>query len=191
MLEFHPDSHDAVIFDCDGTLVDTMPLHHCAWQKSFEQFGAPFQFTWELFTRRAGMTLEQTVEELNREFGCELPVADVVAAQRAEYARGCVDVAPIPHVAQFARAVAANHPVAVASGSSRATVEDALSRVALLELFKTIVTPADVQRGKPAPDMFLLAAARLGVPPERCLVIEDGELGLQAARLAKMDAFKV
>lgn len=191
MLEFNPDSHDAVIFDCDGTLVDTMPLHHCAWRKSFETFGAPFQFTWELFTRRAGMTLEQTVEELNREFGCELPVQEVAAKQRAEYLQQCVEIAPIPHVVQFARTVAAHHPVAVASGSSRASVEDALRRVSLLDLFSTIITPADVRRGKPAPDMFLLAAERLAVPPERCLVIEDGELGLRAARQAGMDAFRV
>jgi HAD superfamily hydrolase (TIGR01509 family) len=137
------------------------------------------------------MTLEETVVELNREFRCTLPVTDVAAVQRAEYRRQCSAVEPIRHVAEFARALAARHPIAVASGSSRATVEDALSRCALLGLFGTIVTPVDVAHGKPAPDLFLLAATRLSVPPSRCLVVEDGALGLQAARAAGMDAYRV
>lgn len=191
MLRLDPKTHDAVIFDCDGTLVDTMPLHHRAWQASFDQFGAPFQFTWELFTRRAGMTLEATVLELNEEFGCCLPAAEVAAAQRLEYRRQSANIQPIPHVVQFARALAPRHPLAVASGSGRTTVLDALTQISLLEIFRAIVTPADVARGKPAPDLFLLAAARLGVSPSRCLVVEDGALGLQAARDAGMDAYCV
>jgi len=191
MLKLDPNSHDAVIFDCDGTLVDTMPLHHTAWQSAFTRFGAPFEFSWELFMRRAGMTIEQTVKELNGEFDCELPVDGVAAAQRAEYGRLSAKVRPIPNVMAFARNVSTRHPIAVASGSTRTCVEDALAQVSALELFATIVTPADVERGKPAPDMFLLAAERLSVHPRRCLVIEDGDLGLQAAQSAGMDAFRV
>lgn len=191
MLRLDPDTHDAVIFDCDGTLVDTMPLHHLAWQASFELFNAPFQFTWELFVRRAGMTLEETVLELNREFGCHLPANEVAAAQRAEFRRQSAAIQPIQHVAEFARALAPKYPLAVASGSSRATVEDALTRTSLVGLFQTIVTPIDVANGKPAPDMFLLAASRLSVQPRRCLVVEDGALGLEAARAAGMDAYQV
>lgn len=191
MLRLDPKTHDAVIFDCDGTLVDTMPLHHKAWQASFDQFGAPFQFTWELFTRRAGLTLEETVLELNQEFGCSLPATEVAAAQRLEYLRLSVNIQPIVHVVQFARALAPRYPLAVASGSSRPTVVDALTKISLLDLFQVIVTPADVTRGKPAPDMFLVAAAQLGVPPNRCLVVEDGAPGLRAARSAGMDAYCV
>lgn len=191
MLAIDPNRHDAVIFDCDGTLVDTMPLHHLAWQLAFERFGAPFQFTWELFTRRAGMTLEETVAELNDEFNCQLPISDVANAQRAEYLGRSHQIAPIPHVVRFVREIWTHLPIAVASGSSRATVEDALRRIDVLQCFGTIVTPSDVTEGKPAPDMFLRAAERLRVEPTRCLVIEDGLLGLEAARRAGMDAFRV
>lgn len=191
MLAIDPDNHDAVIFDCDGTLVDTMPLHHAAWQRAFAQYQAPFDFTWELFNRRAGMTLELTVEELNREFDCQLPPALVAAAQRQAYQEASVDIQPIEHVVEFARSVTGRHPLAVASGSNRATVEAALRSIALLDRFQTIITPSDVAAGKPAPDMFLLAASRMGVEPHRCLVVEDGALGLQAAQQAGMDAFRV
>jgi HAD superfamily hydrolase (TIGR01509 family) len=191
MLVFDPSLHDAVIFDCDGTLVDTMPLHHAAWQIAFERFCAPFEFTWNLFIRRAGMTLERTVEELNREYRCNLPPTQVAAAQREAYLRCADQIEPIGYVVAFARTVAQKCPIAVASGSSRSSVEDALRHIALLDRIQTIVTGSDVTEGKPAPDIFLLAAAQLSVRPHRCLVVEDGELGLQAASRAGMDAYRV
>jgi beta-phosphoglucomutase-like phosphatase (HAD superfamily) len=191
MLTFDTTRYDAAIFDCDGTLVDTMPLHHAAWQAAFARFQAPFEFTWDLFQRRAGMTLERTVEELNVEFGCELPPSLVADAEREEYRRRSDQIVPIDYVVRFAREVAGCRPVAVASGSSRASVEHALGHVGLLDCFHTIVTAGDVREGKPSPETFLLAASRLSVPPDRCLVVEDGELGLEAARRAGMDAYRV
>jgi HAD superfamily hydrolase (TIGR01509 family) len=191
MLTFDPTRYDAAIFDCDGTLVDSMPLHHSAWQAAFERFQAPFEFTWDLFMRRAGMTLEGTVEGLNAEFGCNLPPGLVADAQREEFAQRSDQLVPIEHVVRFAREVARHHPVAVASGSTRASVEHALRRVGLLDCFHTIVAASDVREGKPSPEGFLLAASRLSVPPERCLVLEDGDLGLEAARRAGMDAYRV
>jgi HAD superfamily hydrolase (TIGR01509 family) len=191
MLSFDPTRYDAAIFDCDGTLVDSMPLHHAAWRAAFESYGAPFEFTWEIFLRRAGMTLEGTVEGLNVEFGCDLPPGPVADAQREEFRQRADQMAPIEHVVEFAREVARHHPVAVASGRSRASVEHALGRIGLLDCFQTIVAAGDVREGKPAPEAFLLAASRLSVPPGRCLVLEDGELGLEAARRAGMDAYRV
>jgi HAD superfamily hydrolase (TIGR01509 family) len=191
MLIFEPLRYDAAIFDCDGTLVDSMPLHHAAWQAAFERFHAPFEFTWDLFMRRAGMTLEGTVEGLNLEFRCALPPHQVAEAQREEFGRRSDQIVPIEHVAQFARQVARHHPVAVASGSTHASVEHALGRIGLLDCFQVIVAAGDVRAGKPSPDAFLLAASRLSVAPERCLVLEDGELGLEAARRAGMDAYQV
>lgn len=192
MLEFDTTRYAAAIFDCDGTLVDTMPLHHAAWRAAFDRYHAPFDFTWELFLRRAGMTLEGTVEGLNTQFQCELPPVPVADAQREEYRRlADGGVEPIEYVVQFAREVARHHPAAVASGSSRASVEHALRGIDMLGCFRTIVAAGDVPEGKPAPDAFLLAASRLSVAPERCLVLEDGELGLEAARRAGMDAYRV
>jgi HAD superfamily hydrolase (TIGR01509 family) len=191
MLTFDPTRYDAAIFDCDGTLVDTMPLHHAAWRAAFEKFQAPFDFTWDLFLRRAGMTLEGTVEGLNVEFTCTLPPRLVADTQREEFWRRSDQIGPIEHVVQFARELAGHHPLAVASGSSRASVEHALERIGLLDWFQTIVAAGDVREGKPSPEAFLLAASRLSISPERCLVLEDGELGLEAARRAGMDAFRV
>jgi HAD superfamily hydrolase (TIGR01509 family) len=191
MLDFDITRYDAAIFDCDGTLVDSMPLHYAAWRAAFERFHAPFEFTWELFVRRAGMTLEGTVEALNLEFRCDLPPRLVADAQREEFGRRSDQIAPIDYVVEFARRVARRHPVAVVSGSTRASVEHALARVGLGDCFQTIVAAGDVREGKPSPEAFLLAASRLSVPPRRCLVLEDGELGLEAARRAGMDAYRV
>jgi HAD superfamily hydrolase (TIGR01509 family) len=191
MLTFDATRYDAGIFDCDGTLVDSMPVHHAAWRAALEQFHAPFEFTWQLFMRRAGMTIEKTVEGLNQQFQCDLPPALVADAQREEFHRRLDEVVPIEYVAQFVRDVARHHPVAVASGNTRTTVEQALKVAGLLDCFQVIVAAEDVREGKPSPEGFLLAASRLCVPPGRCLVLEDGEMGLEAARRAGMDAFRV
>ncbi len=191
MLRFDPQRHDAVIFDCDGTLVDTMPLHHRAWRIAFEKFGAPFDFSWELLNQRAGMSLERTVEELNRQFGCQLPPEAVAQSQREAYRQLAVEIEPIEFVVDFARRVSQHHPIAVASGSHHAVVVDALERIGLADVCRVVVGSDEVTHGKPSPDIFLLAATRLQVLPHRCLVIEDGESGLEAARHAGMDAYRV
>jgi HAD superfamily hydrolase (TIGR01509 family) len=191
MLIFDPARYDAAIFDCDGTLVDTMPLHHAAWRAAFERYQAPFDFTWELFMSRAGMTLEHTVECLNEQFDCSLPPKPVSDLQREEFRRRSDQVSPIDYVVAFARDIASRHPVAVASGGVRALVVHALDVANLTDIFTTVVSADDVEHGKPAPDSFLLAAARMSVAPERCLVLEDGDFGLEAARRAGMDAYRV
>lgn len=180
--------YSGYVFDCDGTLVDTMPLHHQAWIHALGQAGAPFEFPWELFVSRAGMSLEQTARELGEQFGFTLDAVAVAATQRQVYDELALGVQPVREVVEFARALfLAGKPLAVASGSERASVENALRRVGILEWFRAILTPADVRQGKPAPDMFLLAAELLGQKPSDCLVVEDGEMGFEAARRASMD----
>lgn len=174
------------IFDCDGTLADTMPLHFEAWRAALRAHAAPFEFTWPLFMKRAGMTQERTVEELNLEFGTALPARTVAELQHAEFRARIHQIGPIPEVVDYARQAALRHPVAVASGGERHAVLETLERIGVAELFRVVVVAADVARGKPAPDLFLLAAERLGVPPEQCVVFEDAELGLEAARAAGM-----
>jgi len=179
------------IFDCDGTLADSMPLHFEAWRSAFAQYGAPFTFSWELFMRRAGKTLEVTVEELNHEFGAALDPALVSAAQRASYAALLPKVGPITPVIELLHGVAPRFPVAVASGGDLPTVRTTLQALDVLSLFPVIVTAADVKRGKPAPDMFLLAAERIRVEPRDCVVFEDSLLGIEAAHAAGMGAVLV
>jgi HAD superfamily hydrolase (TIGR01509 family) len=174
------------IFDCDGTLADSMVVHYQAWQAALALHGARFAFDWELFTSRAGMSLPATVSALNAQFGLDLNPERVAASQRAEYERFLPSVKPIVDVVQLARQVARSRPVSVASGGERRIVERTLDLLDLRQTFSIVVTPEDVQHGKPAPDMFLLAAERMGVPPAECVVFEDAVLGLEAARRAGM-----
>ena len=184
--------YSAFIFDCDGTLADSMPLHQRAWVAALRQYGATFDFGWELFMSRAGKSIELTVTELNAEFGLALDPALVSAAQRAEYDVLALGVKPIADVVAYARDRArAGCPIAVASGGDAPTVARTLRTIGVAELFPIVVTVEDVMHGKPAPDLFLLAAQRMAVAPEQCLVFEDSLLGITAAERAGMGAVLV
>lgn len=174
------------IFDCDGTLADSMVVHHRAWLAALTAHGATFAFDWELFTSRGGMTVPNTVRELNAQFGLALDPEAVTNSQREEYERFLPTVQPVPDVVELARRVAATHPVSVASGGERLIVNRTLQLIGLGQTFSVVVTAEDVTHGKPAPDMFLLAAERMGVSPADCVVFEDSVLGLQAAKSAGM-----
>lgn len=176
------------IFDCDGTLADTMPIHHKAWKSALRASGATFEFDWALFTKRAGMSLEKTVEALSSEFRVPLDPNTIASHQREVFKSLEHLVKPIQEVVSFADEVRKHARVSVASGSVRRNVERTLRSIAILDWFPTIVTPEDVTYGKPDPEMFLLAAERMGVEPSDCLVLEDAQLGLEAAARAGMDA---
>jgi len=185
-------SYSAFIFDCDGTLADSMPLHQQAWIVALRKYGATFEFGWDLFMSRAGKTIELTVSELNAEFGLALDPALVAAAQRAEYDALALGVKPLDEVVAFARERAqAGYPVSVASGGDAPTVRRTLQTIGVTELFPIVVTAEEVRHGKPAPDLFLLAARRMGVAPAECLVFEDSLLGIMAAESAGMGAVLV
>jgi HAD superfamily hydrolase (TIGR01509 family) len=174
------------IFDCDGTLADSMVVHYRAWRSALTEHGATFDFDWDLFTSRAGMSLPNTVRELNAQFGLSLDPDAVSASQHREYERFLDTVQPIAQVVELALRVSMTHPVSVASGSERKVVLRTLELIGLGQTFPVVITPADVTHGKPAPDMFLLAAERMGVPPADCVVFEDSVLGLEAAKRAGM-----
>ena len=178
---------DGYIFDCDGTLVDSMPLHFRAWSASFVHHGAPWEWTEDEFYANAGVPDRITVMELNQRFGADL-CPDSIHEYKAEwYARHLHEIEAVAAVADLARRYhAEGRKISVASGSDISLVAPSLERAGLLELFDIIITPADVERGKPAPDMFLLAAERMGVAPRECLVFEDGQAGIDAANAAGM-----
>jgi HAD superfamily hydrolase (TIGR01509 family) len=190
---FEPLTRDygGYIFDCDGTLADSMVVHHRAWLAALRAHGATFEFDWELFTSRAGMSLPKTVEALNLQFGLAMDPEAVTAAQRLEFERALPGVRPIAPVVELALRVARTARVSVASGGERQIVWRTLELLGLGSTFPVVVTSEDVTHGKPAPDMFLLAAERMGVPPAECVVFEDSVLGLEAARRAGMAAVLV
>lgn len=187
-MVFEPLTRDygGYIFDCDGTLADSMVVHHRAWLSALAAHGASIEFDWELFTSRAGMSLPNTVRELNQQFGLALDPDAVTTSQRLEYERYLETVRPIREVVELAQRVAASRPVSVASGGERKVVHRTLELIGLGQTFPVVVTAEDVTHGKPAPDMFLLAAERMGVSPADCVVFEDSVLGLEAAKRAGM-----
>lgn len=176
------------IFDCDGTLVDSMPLHYVAWVEALRLNEAPFVFTEEVFYRHAGVREQDVVTILNGEYGSSVD-ADSVAHMKAKiFTQSIPKVEAIQPVVELVRKVHGEAPLSVASGSEEPIVRGCLQATGLIDMFEAIVTPAYVAKGKPAPDMFLLAAEKMGVDPADCLVIEDGQSGLDAAEAAGMHA---
>jgi beta-phosphoglucomutase-like phosphatase (HAD superfamily) len=187
MLVIPDTPFSACIFDCDGTLVDSMPLHLTAWRVALQKHGFPPElFTLKMHHEVAGMPGAAIVKKLNADFGYHMSPDQVEMDKVAWYMAHHTTVQPIVPVVDFARSMYGKMPLSVASGSDAAIVHDSLRAIGIHELFVTIITPADVARGKPAPDMFLLAAQRMGVPPKECLVFEDGLLGIQAAETVGM-----
>ena len=175
---------DALIFDCDGTLADTMPAHHQAWQSALGQLGAsmPERRFYEL----AGVPTRRIAQMMADEYGLTID-PDVLGARKEQvYVDSMPAVQPIEKVVAIARAARGQSPMAVASGGYRAVVEQTLRQIGVLDWFPVIITAEDTTRHKPDPDVFLLAAERMGVPPERCVVYEDADLGIEAARRAGM-----
>lgn len=177
---------DALIFDCDGTLADSMPVHYLASRAVFAAHGLDFPET--RFYELAGVPTREIVALLAGEQRKHLDTdVDRITREKEEWFLSHLElVEPIPWVVEQARSYRGKLPLAVASGGVRWIVEAQLERIGLKGHFDAIVTSDQVERHKPDPQVFLEAARRLGVAPERCLVFEDGELGFEAARRAGM-----
>src|SRR5215470_3766131 len=178
-----------IIFDCDGTLADTMPLHWRAWQVIAARYR--IKFPQERFYALGGVPSREIVKLLSAEQGLGLDHLAVAREKEGEYLPLLAQVEPINAVVGIARENAGKVPMAVASGGTRRTIELVLQRLNIRHLFQAVVTSEDVARQKPAPDIFLEAARRIGVPPEFCRAYEDTDLGMQAIRAANMEAVDV
>lgn len=176
------------IFDCDGTLVDSMPLHYRAWLAAFEANEAGFEFTEEEFYANAGVPDREIVAKMNARYGTEVDADAVHDYKKDWFVQHLTELEAVPEVAAVVRELHGRKPIAVATGSDISIVDPELRHVELRDFFEIIITPAQVKRGKPEPDMFLLAAERLGVDPGDCLVFEDGQAGIDAANAAGMES---
>jgi beta-phosphoglucomutase family hydrolase len=175
------------IFDLDGTLVDTMPLHYRAWDEAMRRAGLPHPLDEELFYSLGGVPTRRVAELFGEHYRLPVDAEKVFHEKEALFLDMRAEMRLIEPVAEFARAAAQRGaPVAVASGGPRDIVRQTLDHMQLRSLFPVVITPEDVVHGKPAPDMFLLAAKRLGVAPQECLVFEDAEPGIAAAVAAGM-----
>jgi beta-phosphoglucomutase-like phosphatase (HAD superfamily) len=189
-----PEPFAALIFDCDGTLADTAPLHYRAWAAALADVGADLPEPW--YYARVGLSRDDLLGAARAAFGVAFDVEAVSAAHARRYGAALPTVRAVAHVAAVARAAHGRVPLAVASGGQRAIVLATLDALGLTALFDAVVTIEDVTgdgvaRGKPAPDLFLAAARRLGVAPAACVVYEDSDEGLEAARRAGMRAVDV
>lgn len=177
------------IFDCDGTLADSMPLHYRAWADTVEKYGG--QMPEDLFYALGGWPSSKMVEFLNDRFGTSLDPEIVAFEKEHLYVERVDTIQPIREVADFAREVAAFAKVSVASGGVLSVVTRTLETIGFKGFFPVVVTTEQVKRGKPFPDLFLEAARRMSVQPSDCLVLEDSTAGFEAAKAAGMDYTKV
>jgi beta-phosphoglucomutase family hydrolase len=175
----------ALIFDCDGTLADTMPVHYRAWLAMLGKYGIPFPET--RFYAMGGMPTAQIIRLLAADMGAVLADVDAMVLEKEQGFLTFLDaVEAIEPVVSIAAAFRGKLPIAVASGGYRDTIERTLDRIGIRNWFDAMVTAEDTPRHKPEPDVFLEAARRLGVEPAGCVVFEDTDIGLEAARRAGM-----
>ncbi len=180
---------DAFIFDCDGTLADTMPTHYRAWCEALGEHA--HLFPEPMFNDLGGVPTCRVVEILNERHQLSLPVDVLVQQKEKLFEAFSVDILPIDPVVDVARRFQKLKPMAVASGGHRHIVMRTLHTLGIVDLFDTVVCSEDYTRGKPFPDPFLEAARRMGVAPSRCLVFEDSVTGLAAAQAAGMECILV
>jgi beta-phosphoglucomutase family hydrolase len=182
-------SFEAYLFDCDGTIADSMPLHYIAWKKALAEWNCTFDE--QLFYTLGGTPVAEIVSLLNKKQGLSMPVESVSSRKENLYMELLPQLKAVPEVVEHIDAQHGRIPFAVVSGSTRESVTASLDSLKLLDRFDTMVCAGDYKKSKPDPECFLLAASKLGVAPESCLVFEDTDMGIQAARAAGMASVKI
>lgn len=189
MLQLPEGDFRAYLFDCDGTIADSMPLHYKAWKKALAEYGCTYDE--DLFYSWGGKPVRKIIADLNEMHGLNMPVDELAEHKEKLYHAQLPELQGIPQVIEHIEAQHGRIPFAVVSGSRRNSVIGSLTALGLLDKFDVLVCAEDYKNGKPAPDGFLLAAQKLGVAPANCLVFEDTDLGIQAATAAGMKSVLV
>jgi beta-phosphoglucomutase family hydrolase len=179
----------AIIFDCDGTLADTMPSHYEAWMVVLDRYR--LTMSEDRFYELGGWPTRKVAELLTRESGRQIDIDRLSMEKEALFEELLHLVRPIPPVLEVIRQHQGRLPMGVATGAVMPICERILRQVGLEGTFDTIVSAEDVERHKPCPDIFLEAARRLGVAPKYCRVYEDTDPGIEAARRAGMEPVDV
>ncbi|MDX2186065.1 MAG: HAD-IA family hydrolase [Opitutaceae bacterium] len=194
-MELHipPGPFSGYIFDLDGTLIDSMPMHYIAWSEAMRRHGLLEKLSEDLFYALGGVPSVEVAGRFAHHYGLTLDPHRVTELKEQLYLEKLSEMPLIAPVVEFARRIAVTHPVAIATGGMAEIALPAIRAAGLGDIFKIVVTPAEIApgRGKPAPDIFLKAAELIGVPPRECLVFEDAEPGLIGAKAAGMTVVRV
>ncbi|HUB00001.1 MAG TPA: HAD family phosphatase [Terracidiphilus sp.] len=174
----------AYLFDCDGTIADSMPLHYIAWTTALREWNCVFDE--ELFYAWGGKPVARIIADLNALHGLKMPVETVAVRKEGLYHELVPQLKAVPEVLAVIEAEYGRIPFGVVSGSGCVSIVKSLTVLGLLDRFEVLVGAEDYKRSKPAPDAYLLGAEKLGVAPEDCLVFEDTALGIEAATAAGM-----
>lgn len=177
------------MFDCDGTIADSMPLHYVAWRNVLAEWGC--EFDEDIFYAWGGMPVKEIISTLNQRHGLTMPIEEVSRRKEEAYYAALPELRAVPEVLEHIEDHFGQIPFAVVSGSTKDSVVASLESLKILDRFDILVCAGDYEKSKPDPEPFLTAARRLGVAPESCLVFEDTEMGVQAATAAGMASVKV
>lgn len=181
--------YEGLIFDCDGTLTDSMPLHFLAWRAALSPFG--LLLSEDRFYAMAGIPSDKIIQLLSAEQQIHVDYREAAKQKEQAFLDRIHLLEPIAPVIEVVKHFRKRVPMAVASGGFRHIILRQLQHIGCEELFDSIVAAEDTQRHKPNPDVFLEAAKRLNVAPHNCLVYEDADLGVEAAAAAGMDVIDV
>ncbi|MBS1800790.1 MAG: HAD family phosphatase [Acidobacteria bacterium] len=179
----------AYLFDCDGTICDSMPLHYIAWKNVLARWDC--EFGEDLFYSWGGMPVTEIIASLNSRHGLCMPVSEIQQRKEEMFYANLPHMKAVPEVLEHIHAQHGQIPFAVVSGSTHESVRASLTTLNLLDRFQTLVCAGDYARAKPHPEPYLMAAERLGIAPEDCLVFEDTDMGIEAATAAGMASVKV
>ena len=186
VITYPKEEFEGLIFDLDGTLIDSMPAHFSAMRQALEEEGGRGLFTEERFSELGGKPAADIVSLLNREYGLSMNAQKICQRQHDLLESKLDDFELIPEVADFAEEHRGKVPMAVASAGTTTMVKASLSSVNILSWFDAIVGSDEVENGKPSPDIYLEAARRINVDPMNCVVFEDSEAGILGAESAGM-----
>lgn len=189
-LVLPPGPFRAYLFDMDGTIADSMPLHYIAWKQALAEYGCPL-FPEPLFYSWGGMPVREIVATLNQRHGLSMPIEELAHRKEGLYYELLPKLTAVPEVLEQIEEAHSRIPFAVVSGSTRESVTKSLDVLGLSDKFDVLVCAGDYTNAKPDPEPFLLAAQKLKVPPAACLVFEDTAMGIEAATAAGMQSVRI
>lgn len=182
--------YKAFLYDCDGTLADNMQAHKDTYVQVAQKSGV--EIDPQIIDEFAGLPIPKVVEEINKRYGATFdPVAFEASKSDLFYNEFIGKTQPIVHVVEHLKASAGQFRIGVVSGGSRKMIEKTLQVLGIADLVEVLVCAGETAHGKPYPDPFLKAAELLNVEPQKCLVFEDGEAGVQAAEAAGMKWIRI